>query len=65
MTVGSHGTPTLARASDASLLAESIFAPLKPILDRCDLRVANLESALTRCETRHGTFGRALKAPPG
>ena len=43
---------------------ESIFAPLKPILDRCDLRVANLESALTRCETRHGTFGRALKAPP-
>lgn len=43
---------------------ESIFAPLKPILDSCDLRVANLESALTRCETRHGTFGRALKAPP-
>ncbi len=42
----------------------SIFAPLKPILDACDLRVANLESPLTRCEAQRGTLGGVLKAPP-
>jgi poly-gamma-glutamate capsule biosynthesis protein CapA/YwtB (metallophosphatase superfamily) len=42
----------------------SVFAPLKSVLDGCDLRVANLESTLTHCETPPGTFGGVLKAPP-
>jgi len=42
----------------------SVFGPLKSILDACDLRVANLESTLTRRETQPGTLGGVLKAPP-
>jgi hypothetical protein len=42
----------------------SVFGPLKSILDACDLRVANLESTLTRRETQQGTLGGVLKAPP-
>ncbi len=42
----------------------AIFAPLKPILGGCDLRVANLESMLTRREGQPGTLGGVLKAPP-
>ncbi|HXA96417.1 MAG TPA: CapA family protein, partial [Candidatus Dormibacteraeota bacterium] len=38
-----------------------VFGPLKPILDGCDLRVANLESPLTRCES---SYGGTLKASP-
>jgi poly-gamma-glutamate synthesis protein (capsule biosynthesis protein) len=41
-----------------------VFAALKPIMDGCDLRVANLESMLTQRERRHGTLGGVLKAPP-
>jgi poly-gamma-glutamate capsule biosynthesis protein CapA/YwtB (metallophosphatase superfamily) len=42
----------------------TIFAPLKPILDGCDLRVANLESMLTHRDGQPGTLGGVLKAPP-
>ena len=44
--------------------ATTIFAPLKPVLDGCDLRVANLESPLTRREAKPGALGGVLKAAP-
>jgi poly-gamma-glutamate synthesis protein (capsule biosynthesis protein) len=44
--------------------AASIFAPLKPVLDASDLRVANLESPLTRREAEPGAIRGVLKAAP-
>jgi poly-gamma-glutamate synthesis protein (capsule biosynthesis protein) len=44
--------------------AASIFAPLKSVLDECDLRVANLESPLTGREAKPGALGGVLKAAP-
>jgi poly-gamma-glutamate capsule biosynthesis protein CapA/YwtB (metallophosphatase superfamily) len=42
----------------------TIFAPLKPVLDGCDLRVANLESPLTRGEVKPAAMRGGLKAAP-
>jgi poly-gamma-glutamate capsule biosynthesis protein CapA/YwtB (metallophosphatase superfamily) len=61
------GDVVLSRDIEEAILhrgAPTIFAPLKPVLDGCDLRVANLESPLTRREAKPGALGGVLKAAP-
>ena len=61
------GDVVLSRDIEAAIRhrgATTIFAPLKPVLDGCDLRVANLESPLIRREAKPGALGGVLKAAP-